>query len=83
MLLIKTKIGQSKIHGIGLFADQFIPRGTKVWKFEPGFDFIFSSDQFKKLPDIAQRYVLRHGYHNPKTDNYILGSDNDRFFNHS
>lgn len=30
MLLIKTKIGPSKIHGIGLFSDQSIPKGTKA-----------------------------------------------------
>ena len=38
MLLVKTKIGPSKIAGIGLFADEFIAKGTPVWKFEPGFD---------------------------------------------
>lgn len=27
MLLVKTKIGPSAIHGIGLFADQFIQKG--------------------------------------------------------
>ena len=29
-LLVKTRIGPSAIAGIGLFADQFIPEGTKV-----------------------------------------------------
>ncbi|KKQ84137.1 MAG: hypothetical protein UT08_C0023G0002 [Candidatus Woesebacteria bacterium GW2011_GWB1_38_8] len=30
MILVKTKIGPSKINGIGLFANQFIPKGTLV-----------------------------------------------------
>ena len=83
MLLVKTVIRPSKIEGIGLFANQFIPKGTEIWRFEPGFDLKISAGEFKKLPSIAQKYILRHGFHNPKTNNYILGSDNDRFFNHS
>ena len=42
MLYVKTKIGQSKIHGMGLFADQFIKKGTIIWKFTPGFDLKFT-----------------------------------------
>ena len=38
MLLVKTKIGPSEIDGIGLFADQFIPRGTLVWELVPALD---------------------------------------------
>jgi hypothetical protein len=33
MLLVKTTIAPSPIHGIGLFADQFIPQGTRIWEF--------------------------------------------------
>jgi hypothetical protein len=32
MLLVKTKLGQSKIHGIGLFADELIPMGRIIFK---------------------------------------------------
>jgi hypothetical protein len=28
MLLVKTRLGLSRIHGIGLFAEEFIARGT-------------------------------------------------------
>ncbi len=33
MLLIKTKLDLSKIHGIGLFAGEDIPKGTIIWRF--------------------------------------------------
>ncbi len=49
MLLVKTKIGQSKIHGIGIFAEQFIPKGTVIWKFMSGFDLKVSKEQLEKL----------------------------------
>lgn len=71
MLLVKTKIGPSKIHGTGLIADQFIPKGTTVWKFKAGLD--------KKLPGQASEYV----YLDQKTGEHILCGDNARFFNHS
>lgn len=33
MLLVKTRLGISSIHGIGLFADELIPKGTVTWRF--------------------------------------------------
>ena len=35
MLLVDARAGISKIHGIGLFAYEFIPKGTHVWMFNP------------------------------------------------
>ena len=40
MLLVKTKLNISPIHGIGLFAVEFIPAKTIVWKFHPAIDLI-------------------------------------------
>jgi len=83
MLLIKTKIGPSKISGIGLFADEFIAKDTPVWKFQDGFDVRISETQFAKLSESAQKQVLNYCYFNSKTKNYVLPSDDARFFNHS
>ena len=49
MLYVKTKIRLSKVHGIGLFADENIPKGTVIWRFTPGFDLKFTDDQIKKF----------------------------------
>ncbi len=64
MLLIKTKISQSKIAGVGLFADQFIPKGTPIWKFMPGFDLKVSKDQLQKLFFRRSRQFLKYAYPN-------------------
>src|SRR3989344_7104090 len=82
MLLVKTKIGPSKIHGIGLFADQFIAKGTLVQKFIPGFDLIIPESEIQKLSEPAREQFLKYAYKN-KDGQYILCFDDTRFLNHS
>lgn len=83
MLLVKTKIGHSKINGIGLFANQFIPKGTPVWKFQPGFDLKINKSELSHLSEPSREQFLKYSYLNVKTDKYILCFDDARFFNHS
>src|SRR3989338_3261498 len=83
MLLVKTRLGLSKIHGIGLFADEFIKKGTLVQRFEPGFDLIISQDELTKLSEAAKSEFLKYAYKNKETGKYILCADNTRFLNHS
>lgn len=82
MLLVKTKIGPSKIHGIGLFADQFIAKGTHIWKFTPGFDIKVTEEDTKKLSEPAKEEFFHFAFLNPKTNKYVLCSDGARFYNH-
>ena len=49
MLLVKTYLDKSSIHGLGVFASQVIRKGTKVWRFVDGFDRVYSPTQFAKL----------------------------------
>lgn len=83
MLLVKTTIKQSNISGIGLFAEEFIPKGTLIWKFTKGFDIRVNKDYPNTLPEPAKTFFMTYGYQNPKTLNYVLCSDNARYFNHS
>ncbi len=83
MLLIKTKIAPSKIDGIGLFADGFIPKGAYIWKFKKEFDMRVGKEYPDKLQEPAKSYFMRYAYQNPKTLNYVLCTDDARFFNHS
>ncbi len=50
MLKIKTKIGPSGVHGTGLFADQFVSKGTVTWQYIPEFDIGFTEKTVSKLP---------------------------------
>ena len=83
MLLIKTKLKPSGIEGIGLFADQDVPKGTIVQKFIPGIDVEITGEQLRALPDIPREQVLHYAYQHKVTGNYILCSDDTRFLNHS
>jgi len=68
MLLVKTKIKESKIHGIGLFADQFIPKGTEIWKFTSGFDQKFTREQILNFPDLLQVYIYKYCWRRKKVN---------------
>jgi len=83
MLYVHTKISQSPIEGIGLFADEFIPKGTIIWKFTPGFDVKFTADEIKNFPEKIQSYMDRYAWLSKKSDKYCFSSDNGKYFNHS
>jgi hypothetical protein len=81
MLLIKTYLDKSSIHGLGVFADEFIRKGTKIWRFVEGFDRAFSPREYAKLPKPAREYIKVHGY---RVDGEILLTvDHDHHINHA
>jgi len=81
MLLIKTYLDRSSIHGLGVFAGEFIRKGTKVWRFVEGFDRAYSPRDFAKLPKPAREFIQHYGY---RVDGEILLTvDNDHHINHS
>ncbi|MCA9800948.1 MAG: SET domain-containing protein-lysine N-methyltransferase [Cyanobacteria bacterium HKST-UBA02] len=83
MLLVKAKLQSSPIHGIGLFADEFIPRGTTVWKFLPGFDLSLPAEEVEKLPESVQQFLSYYGFLDMNIRRWILPVDDARFMNHS
>ncbi|MDQ5927697.1 MAG: uncharacterized protein QG633_135 [Patescibacteria group bacterium] len=83
MLLVKTKIKESQIHGVGLFADQYIPKGTEIWRFTPGFDQKFTREQILSFPDLLQIYICTYCWRSKKSKLYCFSADNGKYFNHS
>ncbi len=83
MLFVKTKVLPSKIHGLGLFADEFIQKEKLIWKFTPGFDFVLIKKDLDKLPEVAKKFVLHFSYYNEYEGGYVICVDDARFFNHS
>jgi len=81
MLLVKTYLDKSPIHGIGVFAGEAIPKGTKIWRFVAGFDRWYTPEQFARLPKAARDFIKHHGY---RVDGEILlTADHDHHTNHS
>jgi len=83
MMLIRTRVGLSAIHGMGLFAVDAICRGTPIWRFEPGFDREFSSQQLAALPQEAQAHLRWFAYMDQVTGSWVLSGDQACFMNHS
>ena len=82
MMFVKTKTGPSNIHGVGLFAKEFIPKGTKVWEFTEGFDLVLTKEEVKNLSEAAREQFLNYAYLSKKSGKYVLCTDDARFFNH-
>ena len=83
MLLVRTKIGVSPIHGIGLFADGYIAKESVTWKFLEGFDLRLPPSILDRLSAPARSQFLHYSYFHAETGLYELCSDDARFFNHS
>jgi hypothetical protein len=81
-MLVKTKTGLSTIHSVGLFAKEFIQKGTKVWEFTEGFDLVLTKEQVKNLSEAAREQFLNYAYLSKKSGKYVLCTDDARFFNH-
>jgi hypothetical protein len=83
MLTVKTKIGPSKIDGIGLFADESINKGTVVWKLNPLIDVLLTKEQIATLSVSSQEQFYKYAYLDKTYGKYLLCGDDGRFFNHS
>jgi hypothetical protein len=81
MLLVKTYVDRSPIHGLGVFAAETIRKGAKIWRFVEGFDRAYSPKEFARLPKAARDFLKDYGY---RVDGEILFTvDNDHYINHS
>jgi hypothetical protein len=83
VLLVKTRIAPSAIHGTGLYADEFIPKGTIIWEFTHGFDVYVSAEEIQTLPAAAQAAMLKYCHREVDNGLYVLCADDARFFNHA
>jgi SET domain-containing protein len=84
MLLIRTRIGPSLIHGNGVFACETALPGTAVWRFDPDFDQVIAEAALPKTPAAFQEYLDMYAY--PSADlegRLLLPCDHAKFLNHS
>lgn len=81
MLKVKTKLGQSKIAGTGLFADQFIPKDAIIWQYDSDHDKAYTQEQLDKTEGLDRDFLNTYCFRFEGL--YYLCIDNSRFFNHS
>lgn len=83
MIHIKYKLRESELHGIGLFADEEIGRGTLVYSASPELDVNISESRFQNLDPKEQEEVRYWGYWDKANNVWHVDFDNTRFINHS
>lgn len=82
-LLVKTFLQTSTIPeaGIGCFAGEFIPKGTKIWELNTAVDRIYTEQDYQRLSELEKQFVNIYAYKHHNL--YFVCVDNARFFNHS
>ncbi len=82
MLLIKTYLDRSRIHGIGLFAGEPVPKGTLVWRLHPTIDIQLGEEAIASLAPPAREQILKYTYKDVVLGTHVLCGDDARFMNH-
>lgn len=83
MMLIRTRVGPSGIHGMGLFAVEPVARGTLIWRFEAGFDHDFDPARFASLPERAREHTRWFCFVSKINGHVMLSGDHACFINHA
>ncbi|TPW18299.1 MAG: Nuclear protein SET, partial [Halothiobacillaceae bacterium] len=83
MMLVKNYMDRSPIHGQGVFAAEWIAKGTRVWEVTPGFDLLMPKATLQLLPDIQRDFMAHFGYVECATGQLVLCMDHARFMNFS
>lgn len=83
MLLVETRLGPSRIHGIGLMAHRPIARGAVVWQLHEPFDLLLPEAAFLDMPPPARRAIAYYAPFHPLRRSFTLSGDDDRMTNHS
>ena len=83
MLLVRTRLAPSAIHGLGVFAAEPIAKGAEVWRFTRGFDLDIDPELLEGQPPHVREWLRVYGYLDPHLARFILCCDDARFLNHS
>lgn len=84
MLLVRTEVKPSPIHGLGCFLLEDVKYSSfpQIWRFNSAIDTIFDLQSIQYLPLFQQEFLRRHGYNEDGLGGILCG-DNARYINHS
>jgi hypothetical protein len=75
MLLVKTELRPSGIHGLGVFAAEPVSKGERIWEFTPNLDLAFSSEVLTLLTPVQRERFLCFAYLDLRTKEYVYCVD--------
>ena len=83
MLMVRTELRPSGIHGIGVFLAEPVRAGQTIWRFDSRIDRVFSDQELAELPDLMQDFLRTYSTLDAERRLWLLCGDNGRHFNHS
>jgi len=83
MLLIPTIIQPSKVGGLGLFAQGYAPKGSRIWQNGEDTELILTKVEFEFRSEYMKEFIRHYGYYDNMENKWKLPLDNSRFMNHS
>jgi SET domain-containing protein len=83
MMMVRTELRQSAIHGIGVFLREPVRAGQTIWRFDSRIDRVFADDELRDLPEILQEFLRTYSTLHADLKLWVLCGDNGRHFNHS
>lgn len=83
MMTVPVTLKESNTHGLGVFAQTFLPAGTVVWRYTVGIDTIIEKSRLDEL-SVTQVAFIKHFASRSRLEGwYMLCGDHARFMNHS
>ena len=83
MMMVRTELRLSAIHGIGVFLTEAVKAGQLIWRFDSRIDRVFSDAELGDLPELAQDFLRTYSTLHADLRLWVLCGDNGRHFNHS
>lgn len=81
-VFVHYRLGPSRVHGVGCFAEQDIPEGALIACASP-WDVTLTTQAFEALPEDDQREVRHHGHFDKVDGLWHVDFAMTRFANHS
>jgi len=84
MMLVRTYVAPSRIHGLGIFAAEPVAEAQPIWEYHPAIDRRLEREEAAVLPEPARAFLETYAYM-PSSLPGVLALDGDhaRFMNHS
>ncbi len=81
MLLVRTRVAPSPIHGLGLFAAEPIRQGETIARHSCLFDEVFTDEAAREFGPVVYDFIRTYGYRHG--EDWVLPSDHLCFMNHA
>ncbi len=83
MLVVRTYLEKSPIHGFGVFSKDPISKGTLVWEFHDKLDIKFSPEEYENLPACVREELEVHMYEPEAGGPLFYEATMGKYMNHS